>query len=68
MFKDFVKQQTGIEIYPLISLTLFVVFFTVLIVVTIRYRKSFIAMVSMMPLDEPQAETQAQTQNSGRHE
>jgi hypothetical protein len=68
MFKDFIKQQTGVEIYPLISLTLFTVFFAVLIVITIRYRKSFIAMASMMPLDDSQAGTQAQPINQNGNE
>lgn len=52
MFKDIIKQEAGIEIYPLISLTVFTLFFIVLIIVTVRYRKSFIDQASMLPLDE----------------
>lgn len=51
MFKDIIKQEAGIEIYPLISLTVFTIFFVVLIIMTVRYRKSFIEQASMLPLD-----------------
>ena len=68
MFKDFIKQETGIEIYPLISLTIFLVFFIILITITIKYRKSFITMASMMPLDEEHDQTQNRTQNPSTHE
>ena len=58
MFKDIIKQEAGIEIYPLISLTIFTLFFVVLIIMTVRYRKSFIEEISMLPLDDEKGENQ----------
>ena len=44
----------GIEIYPIIALLIFFVFFVVLITWTFTYRKEAINELSMMPLDEEQ--------------
>ena len=63
MFKDIIKQEAGIEIYPLISLTFFVIFFIALFIVTISYRTSFIHQASMLPLDEADASLQSPDTN-----
>ena len=52
MFKDFVKQQAGIELYPLISLCVFVAFFICLFIYVVSLRKNHIAEVSALPLGE----------------
>ena len=44
----------GIEIYPIIALLIFFVFFVGLITWTFTYRKEAINELSMMPLDEEQ--------------
>ena len=42
---------TGIDIYPLFSLLVFFIFFTGLIIVVMRTRKSRIDEIASMPLD-----------------
>jgi hypothetical protein len=42
---------TGIDIYPLFSLLVFFIFFTALIIVVMRTRKSRIDEIASMPLD-----------------
>lgn len=44
----------GIEIYPIIALLIFFVFFVGLITWTFTYRKEAINELSMMPLDDEQ--------------
>lgn len=51
MFKDFIKQEAGVEIYPIISLCVFVAFFVVLSFMAMMYSKSSIKAMSAIPLD-----------------
>lgn len=44
--------STGIEIYPIISLLIFVIFFAVLIVYTLRMSKKHIQHLEEIPLKE----------------
>lgn len=50
--KHHMETIIGIEIYPLISLLIFFIFFTGLIILTARSSKKFIADMSNMPLDD----------------
>lgn len=54
----------GIEIYPLISLLIFFIFFTVLIVWVMRSDKEYISSMAEMPLEEDEA-GQLETSNQG---
>ena len=56
MFKDFVKEG-GNHWYPIFSLTLFVVFFVLVIVRAYLYNKSEIDEMSAIPLEDEMAET-----------
>lgn len=50
--KHNLTEITGIEIYPIISLLIFVLFFTVVIWRTMRMTKSEVSKYSNIPLDE----------------
>ena len=51
MFKDFIKEQAGMQFYPVISLVTFVVFFVALSARAIMYRKKELDEMSNIPLD-----------------
>ena len=44
--------STGIEIYPIISLLIFIIFFTILIVYTLRMSKKHIQHLKDIPLQD----------------
>lgn len=50
--KHNMAEIAGIEIYPIISLIIFVLFFTVVIWRTVKMKKKDIAQYSNIPLDE----------------
>lgn len=50
--KNHLESITGIEIYPLISLMIFFVFFVVLFWWVFTAKKEYIKKVSNIPLDE----------------
>lgn len=50
--KHNLTEITGIEIYPIISLLIFVLFFTVVIWRTMRMTKSEVSKFSNIPLEE----------------
>lgn len=52
MFSDILRRIAGIEVFPIISLILFVTVFTVALVWTIRMDATRIALLSHLPLDE----------------
>lgn len=52
MFKDLIKQDAANSIYPLISLTAFVLFFVVLLITTYTRRKADFDEASRIPLDD----------------
>ncbi|HRN92953.1 MAG TPA: CcoQ/FixQ family Cbb3-type cytochrome c oxidase assembly chaperone [Ferruginibacter sp.] len=60
MFK-FIKQYTetiaGAEIYPIISLLIFFLFFVVLTVYVLSMKKSTVKLLSEIPLDDEQEST-----------
>ena len=49
--KDHMESITGIEIYPMISLLIFFIFFVVLFYWVITAKKDYITTVSNIPLD-----------------
>ena len=51
-FKYYLETISGIEIYPLISLFIFVLFFIGLTILIIRMDKKYIAEMSLMPLED----------------
>ncbi|MCR9249532.1 MAG: CcoQ/FixQ family Cbb3-type cytochrome c oxidase assembly chaperone [bacterium] len=50
--KHHLETIVGIEIFPLISLLIFFIFFTVLIIYVIKLKKSDIEEISNIPLNE----------------
>lgn len=50
--KDNLTTIDGVEIYPIISLVIFVLFFTGVIINTLRVDKKEIEALENMPLDE----------------
>lgn len=54
--KHHMESIVGIEIYPVISLSIFFIFFTVLIVWVVRTDKGYVAAMSQMPLEEDETE------------
>ncbi|MFZ4612668.1 MAG: CcoQ/FixQ family Cbb3-type cytochrome c oxidase assembly chaperone [Bacteroidia bacterium] len=51
-FKNYLETISGIEIYPMISLLIFVLFFIVLIVWVIKLEKSEIIELENLPFSE----------------
>jgi cytochrome c oxidase cbb3-type subunit 3 len=56
MFKHYFERIIGIEIYPLISLFLFILFFIGLLIWVFRADKKYIHEMSHVPLDETNEE------------
>ena len=52
MYKDFVMQTAGIELAPLISLCVFVIFFILLTIRVLSYSKAQIKELGDIPLDD----------------
>ena len=50
--KHHMETITGIEVYPLISLLIFFIFFTVLILWVVRSDKGYNAQMAQLPLEE----------------
>ena len=50
--KHYMETIAGIEIYPLISLCIFFLFFIVLIVYVVRMNKSEVAWMESLPLEK----------------
>jgi hypothetical protein len=51
-FINYLSTIAGVEIYPLVSLFIFVFFFAVLIVYVIKSDKAYIDKMSDLPLDK----------------
>ena len=51
MYKDFIKQQSYAELYAVVSLCIFVVFFCVMIAIAFLQGKNSSAEASYIPLD-----------------
>ena len=58
MRRDVIETIQGIEIYPLISLVIFVAFFIGLIYYVVRLRKSDIDRWKEMPLDDDEPDNE----------
>jgi cbb3-type cytochrome oxidase subunit 3 len=52
MYKHFLKEMSGIEIYPLVSLSIFFLFFIALIVYVFTMKKSNITELKHIPLED----------------
>lgn len=50
-FRHYLESITGVDVYPMISLFIFLVFFTALAVWAIRANKQYIKDVKNLPLD-----------------
>ena len=51
MIRDILQSIEGVEIYPLISLVVFVVFFAVILIWMLRIDKNYIKEMEQLPLD-----------------
>lgn len=51
MYKNVLENILGIEIYPVISLMVFVLFFIVLIIWTVKVNKNYLNKMSLLPLE-----------------
>jgi cytochrome c oxidase cbb3-type subunit IV len=52
MYKDILRSIAGIEVFPVISLIVFVTFFTAVLVWTVRMSRSQVDRLSHLPLDD----------------
>ena len=52
MFKNVLETIAGVEIYPIISLFVFVTIFTIMLVWVVRRKKSYLDRMARLPLDE----------------
>ena len=55
--KNHMESITGIEIYPIISLLIFFIFFVVLFYWVVTAKKDYINTVSNLPLDNQENDT-----------
>jgi hypothetical protein len=53
MYKDILRSIAGIDVFPVVSLVIFVAVFTAAIVYAIRLDRQRLATLSALPLDEP---------------
>ena len=70
MYTDILRRIAGIEVFPVISLVLFVTVFTVVLVWTVRLDRARITLLSRLPLDEEDAAGSAPGRDgaaAGRH-
>ncbi len=51
MFKDFISDDIAVQIYPIISLVVFVLFFVALSLRAVMYSKKELQEMSSIPLD-----------------
>ena len=51
MYKEILRSIAGIEIYPVISLVVFVTFFTLVLVRVVRMDRSRVDRLARLPLD-----------------
>jgi cytochrome c oxidase cbb3-type subunit IV len=56
MYKNVLQAIENIEIWPMISLIIFFLFFLGVLIYIIRVDKDFIKRMKEMPLDEPDSE------------
>lgn len=59
MFKYYFEQIQGVEIWPVISLTIFFTFFLGLVFWAYKVDKSYISEMEKMPMDENEIENAA---------
>lgn len=52
MFQDFIKTDMGVQIYPIISLVVFVIFFIALSIRAMMYNKQELHDMSSIPLSD----------------
>ena len=52
MYKNVLESITGVEIYPIISLLLFVIVFSVMLIYVLRGNKQLFDRISTIPLEE----------------
>jgi cytochrome c oxidase cbb3-type subunit IV len=57
MYKDILRGIAGIEVFPVISLIVFVAFFTAVLVWTARLDRHRLARLSSLPLDGSDGDT-----------
>lgn len=60
MFKYYFERVEGIELYPIISLLIFFVFFVLLFVWVIKADKKYIDRMKNLPLDPSSSKTTKQ--------
>ncbi|MCC6251723.1 MAG: CcoQ/FixQ family Cbb3-type cytochrome c oxidase assembly chaperone [Bacteroidia bacterium] len=53
-FRNYLESITGIEIYPLISLIIFVAFFIILLYYVFKADRSYIKHLEELPFDKEQ--------------
>lgn len=56
MFKHYFEQVHNVEVWPIISLSIFFVFFVGLLVYVLRIKKDHVSRMSAMPLSEDSPE------------
>ena len=61
MYKDVLRSIEGIDLYPVISLVIFVLFFTSVFLWVYRMRRSDVEELAAMPLDDGTLTSSAST-------
>ena len=56
MFSNVLQNINGVEIYPIISLLIFITFFLSVIIWTVKLDKKYVNKLSKLPLEDSQVE------------
>lgn len=57
MYKDVLRDIDGVSIFPIISLLMFIVFFTIILVIALKYGKANETELSVLPLEDQSADS-----------
>ncbi len=63
MFKHYFERVHNVEVWPIISLIIFVTFFIGLLIYVWKIKKSHVEHMEIMPLAEDQPENETMTEN-----
>lgn len=66
MYKDILRSIGGIDVFPVISLLIFVIFFTVMLVWTMRIDRRRLAQLSALPLEGAPDKTCSECEQCGK--
>jgi hypothetical protein len=68
MYTDILRRIAGIEVFPVVSLLLFVSVFTIALVWTVRLDTARVLRLARLPLDEPETDQHIDAPSAARRD